>query len=49
MAKRILMCEPNISEGRDLSVVEKIVDEVRKTLGVALVDYSSDPDHNRAA
>jgi len=46
--KKILMCEPNISEGRDLAVVEQIVDQVRATPGVSLVDYSSDPDHNRS-
>ncbi len=44
----ILMAEPNISEGRDLEVVEAIVDAVRETPGVTLVDYSSDPDHNRS-
>ena len=46
--RKILMCEPNISEGRDLDLVEQIVDEVRNTNGVTLVDYSSDPDHNRS-
>ncbi len=46
--KQILMAEPNISEGRNLEIVEQIVDAVRNTPGVTLVDYSSDPDHNRS-
>lgn len=47
MAK-IVECVPNISEGRDLAIVEKVVDEVRNTAGVALLDYSSDASHNRS-
>ena len=43
-----LMCVPNISEGKDLSVVEKVVDNVRNAPGVMLLDYSSDADHNRS-
>ncbi len=44
---QIVQCVPNISEGRRLDVVEKIVDQVRQTEGVQLLDYSSDHDHNR--
>jgi glutamate formiminotransferase len=44
---KILECVPNFSEGRDESKVEQIVGEVRKTPGVKLLDYFSDPDHNR--
>jgi glutamate formiminotransferase len=44
----ILMCVPNISEGKDLKVVEAVVHEVRQTPGVKLLDYSSDKDHNRS-
>ena len=44
----ILECVPNISEGRDLEKVEKIVDAIRTTEGVKLLDYSSDKDHNRS-
>ncbi len=43
-----LMCVPNISEGKDLSVVEKVVDNVRNAPGVMLLDFSSDADHNRS-
>lgn len=45
---KILECVPNISEGRDLEVVEEIVEQVRQVEGVKLLDYSSDPDHNRS-
>ena len=43
-----LMCVPNISEGTDLGVVEKVVDTVRSAPGVMLLDYSSNADHNRS-
>ena len=38
---KALMCVPNISEGTDLSVVENVVDAIRSTPGVMLLDYSS--------
>lgn len=43
----IVQCVPNISEGRRLDVVETIVDVLRQTEGIRLLDYSSDYDHNR--
>lgn len=46
MAK-IVECIPNISEGRNMEVVEAILNEVRSTPGVTLLDHSSDPNHNR--
>lgn len=46
--RKVLLCEPNISEGRDLAVVEEVAGEVRSVPGVRLIDYSSDPDHNRS-
>jgi glutamate formiminotransferase len=45
---KILMCVPNISEGKDLKVVEQVVGEIRKVAGVKIQDVSSDPDHNRS-
>ena len=45
---KALMCVPNISEGTDPAVVEKVVDTVRSTKGVLLLDYSSNEDHNRS-
>ena len=44
---RIVECIPNFSEGRNKEVIEKIVDAVRNTEGIKLLDYSSDSDHNR--
>jgi len=44
---KVLECVPNFSEGRDESKVLQIVEEVRKTSGVKLLDYFSDQDHNR--
>ena len=44
----MLLCEPNISEGRDLSVVERALDRVRQVPGVKILDVSSDSDHNRS-
>lgn len=45
---KALMCVPNISEGTNLDIVEKVVDSVRSAPGVVLLDYSSDADHNRS-
>ena len=44
----ILECVPNISEGRNSDVVEQVVGQIRQVTGVKLLDYSSDPDHNRS-
>lgn len=46
MAK-IVECVPNISEGRNTAVIEAVIDVIRATAGVSLLDYSSDPSHNR--
>lgn len=45
---KVVECVPNISEGRDKQTVEKVVEAVRATAGVALLDHSSDEDHNRS-
>ena len=45
---RLIECVPNISEGRDAAVIERIVGTVRRAPGVELLDWSADPDHNRA-
>jgi glutamate formiminotransferase len=44
----ILECVPNISEGKNLDIVEQVVDQIRQVSGVKLLDYSSDADHNRS-
>ena len=45
---KILMCIPNISEGQNLDTVEQVVNEIRRVAGVKVLNYSSDPDHNRS-
>ena len=47
MAK-LVECVPNFSEGRRPEVVKAIVDAVAAIEGVKVLDYSSDPDHNRS-
>jgi glutamate formiminotransferase/formiminotetrahydrofolate cyclodeaminase len=46
--KPLVECVPNFSEGRRLEVVEAIVNAVRAVPGTAVLDYSSDADHNRS-
>lgn len=46
MAK-IIESIPNISEGRNKDIIEACVDQIRNTAGCSLLDYSSDPSHNR--
>ena len=48
MSNQIVECVPNFSEGRDLEKIEKILDCFRAKVGVKLLDYSSDKDHNRS-
>ena len=44
----IIECVPNISEGRRVEVVGRVVDAVRRIRGARLLDYSSDASHNRS-
>lgn len=39
---------PNVSEGRRADVIEALVAAITGTPGVRLLDYSSDPTHNRS-
>jgi glutamate formiminotransferase/formiminotetrahydrofolate cyclodeaminase len=48
MAQQIIECVPNFSEGHRKSVVDAIVNAIQSVDGVALLDRSSDPDHNRS-
>lgn len=48
MAGPLLECVPNVSEGRDLRVVEAVADAVRGVPGVTLADVHADPDHHRS-
>ena len=44
---QIIESIPNISEGRNQEVIEACVDQIRTTAGCKLLNYSSDPNHNR--
>lgn len=44
---QIIESIPNISEGRNKEVIEMCVEQIRTTPGCTLLNYSSDPDHNR--
>jgi glutamate formiminotransferase len=45
---RIIECVPNVSEGRRPEVVDRLAGALRAVPGVRLLDYSSDPSHNRS-
>jgi glutamate formiminotransferase len=44
----LIECIPNLSEGRRPDVVASLVDAVRATPGVKMLDHSSDASHNRS-
>jgi glutamate formiminotransferase len=48
LERQLIECVPNFSEGRDISVVTRIVQSIAGVPGVALLDSTSDPDHNRS-
>ena len=45
---KVLMCVPNVSEGRDQATIDRLAALVREQPGVKLIDLSSDADHNRS-
>ena len=45
--KRILECVPNFSEGRDMSIINKITDQITKVEGVKLLDVDPGKATNR--
>ena len=45
--KKILECVPNISEGRNSEVIQKIVNEIKKSDGVTLLDVDPGKATNR--
>lgn len=47
MAKQLIECVPNFSEGRRKDVIEAIVKPFKETKGCYLFDYRADEDHNR--
>jgi glutamate formiminotransferase len=46
--KQVVLCEPNISEGKDLDLVGEVLAEVKKVDGIRILDVSSDANHNRS-
>jgi len=44
---KILHCVPNISEGRDKSIINAAADAIRAVKGVKLLAVAPDADHNR--
>jgi glutamate formiminotransferase len=44
----LIECIPNVSEGRRAAVIDGMADSLRTVTGVRLLDYSSDPSHNRS-
>jgi len=44
---RIVECVPNISEGRDIEKIERIVSVIEQGEGVKLLSYEPDADYNR--
>ncbi|PIE53907.1 MAG: glutamate formimidoyltransferase [Dethiosulfovibrio peptidovorans] len=47
MAKQLIECVPNFSEGRRKDVIEAIVHPFKNQRGCYLFDYRADEDHNR--
>src|SRR3989442_1655454 len=41
-------CVPNVSEGRDRAVIERLADAIRSVGGVTLMNVHADADHHRA-
>lgn len=46
--RKVLLCEPNISEGIDLALVNDVLAQIRRFPEVKILDVSSDADHNRS-
>jgi glutamate formiminotransferase len=44
----IVECVPNFSEGRDQRKVDAIADAIASAAGIAVLDITLDPDHNRS-
>src|SRR5205085_5828752 len=48
LARKVVECVPNFSEGRDLGVVERIAAAISSVPGAAVLGQTSDYDHNRS-
>jgi len=45
--KKLIECVPNFSEGRDMSIIKQITDEIEKVDGVKLLDVDPGAATNR--
>jgi len=48
MARQLIECVPNFSEGRDAAKIQALVESIASTPEVVLLDRESDADHNRS-
>jgi glutamate formiminotransferase len=48
LARKVIECVPNFSEGRDASVIERIAAAIASVPGAAVLGQTSDYDHNRS-
>jgi glutamate formiminotransferase len=48
LADCLIECVPNFSEGRDTAIVDRISSAMGAVRGAAVLDQTSDPDHNRS-
>lgn len=48
MARRLVECVPNFSEGRDRAKVDAIAEAIRGVPGSVILDVEMDADHNRS-
>jgi glutamate formiminotransferase len=48
VARRLIECVPNFSEGRSLAVIDAIAGAIGDTAGVAILGRTMDADHNRS-
>src|SRR5512142_1564091 len=48
MARQLVECVPNFSEGRDAAKINAIVESILAVPEVVLLDRESDADHNRS-
>ena len=45
--KQLIECVPNFSEGRDMTIIKQITDEIEKVEGVKLLDVDPGAATNR--
>src|SRR6266567_4868855 len=48
MARQLIECVPNFSEGRDLAKIDTFIQAILTVPDVVMLDRESDADHNRS-